>query len=222
MLALLTGKSSLETDELNQSVFPQLQPVPVVGIPADLLAQRPDIRSAGIRLKSSEWEVSAAKADRLPALKLTASNTNSGDEVGSIFDNWLLNLAANLTGPIFDGFRREAEVARVKAIVDERLAAYRKTVLTAVAEVEDALTEEDQYTRTVTSLENQIRLSEETMREARRRYINGSTDFVNVLKEELNYLQLQQDIIKAREQMIAARIHLHKALGGTWLDKLKN
>ena len=70
------------------------------------------------------------------------------------------------------------------------------------------------------ALENQIRLSEVTLREARRRYINGSSDFVNVLKEELNFLQLQQDTIKAREQMIAARIHLHKALGGTWLDEL--
>nr|MBF0222402.1 TolC family protein [Desulfobulbaceae bacterium] len=218
LLALLTGKTSFYQDTLSQFAFPQLQEVPAIGLPADLIAQRPDIRSAGSKLKSSEWEVSVAKADRLPALKLTASHTYNGDELGSIFDNWLLNLAGNITGPIFDGHRRQAEVERVKAVADERLATYRKTVVTAISEVENALTEEDQYRKTVASLVNQLRLSEETMREARRRYLNGSTDFVNVLKEELNFLQLQFDTIKAREQMIAARIHLYKALGGSWLD----
>lgn len=218
LLALLTGKTTLGQDRLSQIAFPHLEDVPAIGLPADLIAQRPDIRSAGLKLKSSEWEVTVAKADRLPALKLTASHTYSGDEIGSIFDNWLLNLAGNIAGPIFDGHRRQAEVERVKAVADERLAAYRKTVVTAISEVENALTEEDQYRKTVASLVKQIRLSEETMREARRRYINGSTDFVNVLKEELNFLQLQYDTIKAREQMIAARIHLYKALGGAWLD----
>lgn len=220
LLALLTGKTSLASGQLTQLTFPQLQSLPAIGIPADLLAQRPDIRAAGLKLTASEWEVSAAKADRLPALKLTAAHNWSGEEIGAVFDNWLSNLAANISGPIFDGFRRKAEVERVKAVADERLAAYRKTVVTAVAEVEDALTEEDQYTRTVASLERQTRLSQQTLREARRRYLNGSSDFVNVLKEELNFLQLQQDTIKAKEQMIAGRIHLHIALGGTWLEAI--
>jgi len=220
LLALLTGKTSLDPSLLRQSAFPQLPPVPALGIPADLLAQRPDIRSAGLKLKASEWEVSTAKADRLPAFKISASHRYSGDEIASLFDNWLLNLAANLSGAVFDGSRRKAEVERVRAIANERLAAYRKTVVTAITEVEDALTEEDQYTRTVASLEKQIRLSQETLREARRRYLNGSSDFVNVLKEELNFIELQQDTITAKEQMIAARIHLQMALGGSWLDTL--
>lgn len=220
VLALLTGKTTLDSARLAQSIFPTPSPLPDIGIPADLMAQRPDIRSAGLKLKSSEWEVSAARADRLPALKITASHTYSGDDVGALFDNWLMNLAANISGPIFDGSRRKAEVERVKALVDERLATYRKTVVIAVNEVEDALTEESQYEQTMVSLEHQLQLSEATMREARRRYLNGNTDFVNVLKEEFTYLQLQQDKIKNQEKRLAARVHLYKALGGGWLDDL--
>lgn len=214
-LALLTGRSTLPDHLLKQGNFPNISPVPAIGLPADLLAARPDIKAAGLRLKSTEWEIAAAKADRLPTLRLTASyNAYSPDNIASIFDNWLLNLAANLTGPIFDGGRRRAEVKRVKAEANEHLALYGRTVFTAIKEVEDMLTQEDQQRRTLISLNKQFELSNKTTREARRRYLYGNTDFLNVLQQELNSVQLQHDIISSREKMIIARIGLHRALGG--------
>ncbi len=56
------------------------------------------------------------------------------------------------------------------------------------------------------------------MREARRRYLNGKSDFMNVLREEFNILLVRQNIITAEEDMIIARINLYKALGGAWVD----
>lgn len=217
-LALLTGRASINENRLVQETFPALQNIPAIGLPADLLAVRPDVRSAGLRLKSGEWEIAAAKADRLPALKLTASHTYAAEEIGSIFDNWLLNLAANLTGPIFDGGRRRLEVERTKAVVDERIAAYSKTVFTAIKEVEDALAEEEQYGRTMNSLARQLQLAEKTTRVARRRYLYGDSDFLNVLVQELNILQVQQDNIIAQERMHIARIRLYRSLGGSWVN----
>ena len=217
-LALLAGRASLDDLFFNCSIFPEINTVPAVGLPADLMAQRPDIRAAGLRLKSAEWEVAAARADRLPALRLTAGYSSSTEDINSLFDNWLLNLAANLTGPVFDGKRRKAEVERTKALAAERVATYGKTVFTAIKEVEDAMTEEDQYTQTLQSVRQQLRLSRQTVREARRRYLNGSTDFINVLREELNLIELKQNIIINREKMLIARIHLYKALGGPWMS----
>ncbi|MBU0486108.1 MAG: efflux transporter outer membrane subunit [Proteobacteria bacterium] len=217
-LALLTGKTSVDPDRLPAALFPTIGELPALGLPADLLAARPDIRAAGLRLKSGQWEVVAAKADRLPALKLTATHTFSDQELGSIFDNWLLNLAANLTGPIFDGKRRRAEVERTKAIAEERIATYGKTVFTAIKEVEDALADEAEQSKTLKSLNNQLAISEKTVREAKRRYLNGNSDFLNVLREELNILKTQQNLIIAQENMIIARIKLYKALGGSWVD----
>ena len=218
-LALLTGKTSLETPLITRS-FPGARDVPEIGLPISLIAHRPDIQSAWMKLKSAEWDIAAAEADRLPALKLTASHTYSSDEIGSIFDNWLWNLAGNLAAPLLDGARRKAELSRTKSVVDERLATYRKTVYGAVLEVEDALSEEERYAQTIQSLNERIVLSQKTLREATRRYLNGSSEIINVLQEELNSLLLQQDHIKAKEQMIIARIHLHKALGGSWLNSV--
>lgn len=213
-LALLTGRAALEQTLVRQD-FPEIKAVPAVGLPADLIARRPDIRAAGLRLQSTEWEIAAAKADRLPALTLTASYNASSAHITSIFDNWFVNLAANLSGPIFDGKQRKAEVERTKAVAEERLAVYGRTVFTAIKEVEDALIQEDQYFQTLISLNKQRVLSEKTMREAKTRYLNGSSDFVHVIKEELNNLTIQQDLITSREQRIIARIRLYKALGGS-------
>lgn len=219
-LAFLTGRTSLDDQLLAPDQFPTLSEIPEIGLPADLLAARPDVKAAGLRLKAAEWEVTAAQADRLPALKLTASHQYAANEIDSLFDNWLLNLAANVTGPIFDGNQRALEVERTKKVIDERLALYRKTVFTAVKEVEDALADEQQYGQTLQLLDNQLSLSEKTMREARSRYLSGSSDFLNVLREELNAVQVQQDKIIAQEKMTKARINLHKALGGSWLDEI--
>ncbi len=217
-MALLLGKSSIDADRVNYGLFPEIPEIPAIGLPADLLADRPDIRAAGLRLKSAQWEIAAAKADRLPALKLTASQTYSSDEFSSLFDNWIRNLAGNLTGPIFDGRKRRMEVERTKAIVDERLATYGKNVFTAIKEVEDALEDEQQNNKTLDSLMRRLVLSEKTMREAKTRYLNGNSDFINILREQLNILLIQQNIIQSREEMLIARIKLYKALGGSWVD----
>ncbi len=217
-LALLAGRSNLFEGRFAARSFPELSPLPNLGLPADLLAARPDVRAAGLRLQAGEWEIVAARAERLPALRLSAAGNYFDDDLSSLFDNWILNLAANLASPIFDGGRRRAEVGRVRAVVDERLALYRETVINAVFEVEDALTREQQSAATLASIRKQLELSRQSLREARRRYLNGSSDFLNVLNEELNSLQLEHDIITQEKQLLLARIALYKALGGSWLD----
>jgi len=217
-LALLCGHTQLDENSLLTRTFPVVSEFPALGLPADLLAARPDIRAAGLRLKATEWEVVAARADRLPALRLTAAGRSFGDDSGSILDNWLYNLAANLAGPIFDGGRRRAEVERVRAEVDERLQNYREVVVRAVIEVEDALTLEKSAVDILASFQKQRDLARQTLREARRRYLNGSGDFINVLKEELNSLQLDHDIITQESKILVARISLNIALGGSGMD----
>lgn len=218
-LAFLLGKADIKTERLQADTFPVVSKVPGVGLPADLLSQRPDIVAAGMRFAAGQQDIAAAQADLLPTLSLTASHTYSSDGVSSLFDNWLRNLAANMVAPILDGKRRQNEVQRVRAIVEERLAIYGRTVFTAIREVEDALADEQQYGDSITSLHRQQELSSQTIREARRRYLNGGIDYINVLREELNALQVEQDLITTEEKLLTARVRLYKALGGTWMDR---
>ncbi len=218
-LARLAGRVALPAEDLRARRFPRLPPLPSPGLPADLLAARPDVRAAGRRLEAAEWGVAAARAERLPALRLTASDDYHGNNFNAIFDNWIVNLAANLALPVFDAGRRRAEVGRCRALLDERLARYREVVLAAVIEVEDALTRERKAREGLATLRNQLEISRRSLREARRRYINGSSDFINVLNTQLNTLQLEHDIIDQEQALFQARITLCRALGGSWLEE---
>ena len=219
-LAVLLGRADFQTLDVKQTALPTLGPLPATGIPADVLANRPDVREAGLRLQAADWQVSAARADRLPALRLTGSiDYNSGD-VSDLFDNWSANLAASLTGPIFDGGRRKAEVARQRAIADERLAAYRATVLNAIKEVEDALVSEQKQREYIERLEQQLTAARRSYEESVNRYRNGLIEYTTVLRE-LNIQQgLERERVVAQYDLLTFRINLYKALGGSWPNEL--
>jgi multidrug efflux system outer membrane protein len=219
-LAVLLGRGDFQSVDVAQNKLPTLGNLPTIGIPADVLANRPDVRQAGLRLQAADWQVSAARADRLPALRLTGSvDYNSGD-VADLFNNWAANLAASLTGPIFDGGRRKAEVARTRAVVDERLAAYREVVLTAIKEVEDALVSEQKQREYIERLDQRLTAARRSHEESVNRYRNGLIEYTTVLIQ-LNTLQnLDRDRVQAQYDLISYRINLYKALGGSWPNEL--
>jgi len=218
-LAFFVGRPSKFKLGLKSVDFPDMPKMPQSGIPADLLAKRPDVRKAGLRLKSADWIVSSAKADRLPALRLTASYSYGSDNVTSIFDNWIANLAAGITGPIFDGGTRKAEVRRTMAVVKERIATYKKTVLTAVREVEDSLVKEKKQQDYISALNEQYNATVNTYNQALEYYRKGKTGYINVL-ESLNASQsLELNLVDAEYLYYQYRIGLYRSLGGSWMRK---
>ncbi len=219
-LAVLLGNTPQQPLSLSSFDLPQLQPLPGLGLPAELLEQRPDIRAAGFRLQEAGWDLTVAKADRLPALRLTASATTSGD-FGDLFDNWLLNLAGSLTAPLLDGGQRSAEVDRRQAIIDEQLAAYQETVLIAIREVEDALITEQKLQEQQIALQDQLRLAEQTLNTAKGRYLKGLSTYLPVLTELQNVEKLQQTLLTQQRSLLTNRVALHRALGGDWTERLQ-
>jgi len=219
-LALLTGRPATADLALTQVEFPEIPPLPPTGLPAELLANRPDIRAAGLRLQSANWQVAAARADRLPRISLGGSINYTATALDLLLDNWILRLATSVTGPIFDGGSRKAEVERSRAVVDERLAAYRNTVLTAIREVEDALARERQYRGFLINIDKQLQLTRMAYREATWRYLNGLNDFLPVLREQINLITFQLDRIQTGADLLKARIGLYKALGGSWMEEM--
>ncbi|MBN2161610.1 MAG: TolC family protein [Pontiellaceae bacterium] len=215
-LAVLLGRTTANAPEIRQSNLPVPEPLPATGIPADLLANRPDVQSAWLRLLAADLRVSSAKADRLPAIRLTATASygNSPVEFSDILDNWAANLAAGLTGPLFDGGRRKSEVRRARAVADERIAAYRNTVLNAIREVEDALAKEAAQREYMEALERRLETARASYNEAVNRYLNGALDYTAALFQ-LNTLQgVERETAEARYTLFIYRIALYRALGG--------
>ena len=215
-LAVLLGKAPTIDLGLTADRYPELGLLPEQGLPADLLAKRSDVRAAGLRLASADWDVSAARADRLPALSLTGTTDFNGASVSTLFDNWLARLAGSVTGPIFDAGRRKAEVERTRAVVDEYLAAYRGTVITAMLEVEDALVHEARQRDYIEALTAQYEAAKASLEEARVRYRKGLNDYLPVLSALTNQQSLEQSLVAARHDLLYYRVQLHLALGGDW------
>lgn len=221
-LTALVGRADFQSLNILEKRLPHVGTLPPFGIPADVLANRPDVRQAGLRLQSADWHVSAARADRLPSIRLTASAKygESNIDVADIFDNWLANLAGSVTGPIFDGGRRKAEVERTRAVVDERLAAYRETVINAIKEVEDALISERKQADYIALLDKRLEAARRSYEEAINRYRNGLIEYTTVLIQLTPLQSLERDRVEAQFNFLRYRINLYRAIGGSWPNEL--
>lgn len=219
-LAVLLGKFPRAPIAIGRTELPESSPLPPTGLPVDLLADRPDVRAAGLRLRAADWQIAEARANRLPRLSLTGRARYGEGDLDVLFDNWLLTLAANIAAPILDGSRRAAEVDRTRAVADENLAAYRDAVLAAVKEVEDALTSEARQREHIEGLEIVMATARRALEEAGVRYRNGLNDYLPVLTQLLTVQGLERDLIRKKAALLATRIRLHRALGGTWPRRL--
>lgn len=215
-LALLLGKPPRFDVKIARQNLPDPAPLPPTGMPADLLAARPDIRAAGLRLHAADWQIAQARANRLPTISLSAAGAYGSDSVETLFDNWLVNLVANLALPLIDGGRRRAEVDRTRALADENLAAYRDTVLTAIKEVEDALVRETKQREHIAALNQVVETARRALEEANVRYRNGLNDYLPVLNQLVAVQNLERDLIRKKANLLIARVSLYRALGGSW------
>ncbi len=219
-LAVLLGKAPRSVQPGAASTLPTLPPFPDTGVPADLLTRRPDARAAQRRVIAADYRVAAAIADRLPAIRLTASAGQQTDSPSDLIENPLWNLAAGLLAPIFDGGRREREVQRNRAVLEERLAQFGSVLLRALREVEDAIVLERQQRRTITELSRALEEARASLEEARGRYQQGLTEYLQVLTALGMTQTLELRLLGARRQLVSHRIQLYRALGGAWTREL--
>lgn len=217
-LAIIQGKAPQSFAVPKTKALPPLPKLPATGLPADLLNNRPDIQAAYLRLSAADWAVASAKANRLPALSLTGTAQYNSDSFDSLFDNWLLNLAGNLTAPLLDGGRRKAEVDLQTALADERLAAYRATVLDAIKEVEDALSYELRIGENLAAQQRELDYAGKALTAARTRYLNGGIDYLNVLQALTSVQRLQRSTLTTQRLLLTNRVSLYRALGGIRLS----
>jgi multidrug efflux system outer membrane protein len=193
------------------------RPVPP-GLPSDLLRRRPDIRSAERELAASTADVGVAIADLYPRFSLTAAPALVSTALGSLLE-WgsrSFSIGAALDWPIFNGHRTRANIAVANARQEQALIAYRKTVLTALQDVEDALSRTDADRRQLSDLE-QAQLNAARAEEiARTRYQGGLVTYSDVLLAQAQRLKLEDQVIETRGVLARDTAALFKAVGGGW------
>lgn len=220
-LATLVGAGGPEALGLEQSALPQLLPYPETGLPAQLLAERPDIQAAWLKLQAADWDVAVAQADMLPNVSFSADRTYTNDVFGLDWTSWVSRLTGSLTAPLFSGGQRLAEVERNRAVVEQRVADYGGVVLEAFQDVRDALVNEQQQRRAVEQTRQQLQTARQALQQARTRYGHGQGAYVDVVAEKASVAQLERQLLQDRAGLLTDRIGVYRALGNSWTDSLR-
>lgn len=220
--ALLGIPPQLDMSMRVPAQLPQLPPLPDVGLPAELLRRRPDVRAAYLRLESADAAVASAIADQYPRLSIGAVFTTAAENPSGLFDSWVASLGAQLIAPLVDGGLREQEVARTVSIRRRRVAEYGEAVLTSFREVEDALALERHQVNRINSIKRQLEFANSTYAELRNQYLNGAADFIDVLIALRDQQDLERSVLSARLEQIQYRIALHRAIAGGFMPPVEN
>ena len=187
-------------------------------IPANLLVQRPDVRAARQRLEAARYVVGARRAELLPSLSLSGSIGLQSSESSDWFDadQWFQNLSANLLAPVLQRGRLRGNVELAQARLDEAAAAFGRSVVTAVHEVESAivgLAAARRRSGLLASLE-QAALGEAELR--RDRYRSGLDDYALFLAASQTLVSAKSARAAGERELGYARLALHRAVGGAW------
>ncbi|UVO51950.1 efflux transporter outer membrane subunit [Sphingomonas sp. SUN019] len=187
-----------------------------VGIPADVLRQRPDVRTAERNLAAATAQIGIAKAELYPALAISGNINTNAPSATSLFDAITGSLFAGLTQAIFQGGRLKSQVRGAAAAADGALAAYKSTVLLALEDIENAVValkaaqeRERQFAIALDAARNSAILS-------RSQYRTGLTDFTTLSQQESSLLSAQNGATQARADAASALVQLYNALGGGW------
>ena len=186
------------------------------GLPSELLLRRPDILAARLNWLAQDYRRLAARKDRYPSFTLTGNLGESSNNLNDLLDSddvfW--SLLAGITQPVFNAGRLRALEENADAQTRQALAEYSSTILTAFAEVENALTAEQYLLTRYENTKNAAKLAESAYQLALEQYQTGLVDYVTVLTTQRQFFNADSNQISLYNDLIQNRITLHLALGG--------
>jgi NodT family efflux transporter outer membrane factor (OMF) lipoprotein len=195
-------------------------PVVAPGLPSALLLRRPDVASAEAQLIAANYDVKAARAAFFPQVQLTGSAGYESAALGTLFGPgaFLLNAAAGLTQPLFDGGTLRGQLEQAKGRQAELLADYRKAVVQAFTDVDNALTAWRYATEQETLQRVAVATAQRAADIARAQMQAGTADITTVLTAETTLYGDQTALAQVRLARVQALLSLYKALGGGWSE----
>lgn len=201
----------VEPQKLPTIQLPKIQ----AGLPAELLARRPDLQAAELRLRKTLANKDATKAKYYPSISLTGNLGSSSTSLSELLKNPLLTLGANLSLPFLqiNDMKKDIKISDLeyqKAIVQ-----YRQTMYQAFADVENALSNRVQLDQQVTLQQRNVTLAEKAERLTQVRYKHGAIPLKNVLDAQETTRNARLNLIETKQNQYNAYVTLFQALGGS-------
>jgi NodT family efflux transporter outer membrane factor (OMF) lipoprotein len=212
LLGVPAGNFQLPKGALQDRV--QLPAVPE-GLPSDLLKRRPDVVAAEYRVLESYDLVGQAKLAQLPSISLTGRGGTSSFALGSLLKSFTFGLLPSINFPIFDpGVKAHIKTSQANNEVAEQQ--YRKVVMDAFAEVENALVNLDAHKRQRVELQQQAQRLGVVAAAVEAQLKEGVVSQLEVFEAERSLLGAQLALLANHQQILADTVTLYKALGGGW------
>jgi outer membrane protein, multidrug efflux system len=189
-----------------------------VGLPSALLERRPDIRQSEELLAAANAQIGVARAAFFPDIPLTATLGFQSNQLSNLFSggSGLWSFAGTITQPIFNASQIRSNYRLVQAQQQEAVLTYQQTIQGAFRDVSDALIgyQKDQEFRAQQDL--LARSAEDSAKLSNQRYSAGTTNYLEVLTNETNYLTAELGLAQARLNELLALVQIYKSLGGGW------
>ena len=226
-LARSIHRLSVLTGHLPSELYSELsvvEPIPqpprevVIGLPADLLRQRPDIREAERQLAAQTARIGVATADLYPRFSLSGTFSFDATEFIDIFkwESRAFGIGPTFRWNLFAGGRVRGAIGAEEARTEEALGFYEESVLRAYEEVENALVSFAREQDRRDALQRSVVAAREGVRLVNVVYRQGLTQFQNVLDTEQLLFEQEDELAESRGQVTRNLIRLYKALGGGW------
>jgi len=194
-------------------VIPEFPAPANLGVPADVVRLRPDVRAAENRLLAAGERIGSARAALLPQFSIGATLSTAAPSPAGLFDAIIGQTVGRIAQSLFAGGAQKAAVARNRAVADEALALYRNSILQALEACENALSAARTSRARLAINTEALEAAEQAAQQARRQHELGLIDFYVVLAAEQSLLSQRDELASAAAANAIALAEMHAALG---------
>jgi outer membrane protein, multidrug efflux system len=222
-LAVLVSRPTESIRIAGGSLSSIATPRVTAGLPSEILTQRPDIRRQEAQLASATANIGNARAQFYPTIQLTGAGGYQSSALVSLFQPHaaFFQFVGSATQPIFQGGKLVGQLEQTQARQDELLQTYRKTVIQAFADVNNALFSIKQTTIKLRLQREVVAASRRAFQLAEQQLKAGTADIVTVLNTQLTLFQAEDSLWQAELARLLAYVSLYQALGGGWEPRIE-
>ncbi|MBM4104197.1 MAG: efflux transporter outer membrane subunit [Planctomycetes bacterium] len=219
-LAVLVGQmpGAMEKQLSQSQPLPSIKEKIAVGLPADLLRQRPDIRRAERQLAAQTAQIGVATADLYPSLQLMGTFEIQSRQLTGLgnIHNKAYSFGPGVQWRLFDANRIKNTIKIEEATTRELLARWENAVLLAAEDLENSIVSYAQQTERKNSLDNSVKASLRSLELVESQYKSGLTDFQNVLDTQRTLFGQQDKLATSQGEVLKSLVQIYKGFGGGW------
>lgn len=219
LINLMAGRYPQDTPRDKSALERQVPQSFSVGLPSDLLRNRPDIRQAELEVAASKADVAAARAAFYPSLNISGGVGFQSFKPSLLFDSpesFVFTAIGGITMPLVNRNAIKSELKASKAYQVETLYNYQKAVMTGYVEVYNELSNQEKLSRISALADEEVRVLNQSIETSRELFGTGRATYLEVLLAQQKSLEARLDFVEVRKRQLISAVNLYKALGGGW------